>query len=79
MLTVSICCNDGNNGNFAGEVDGIEIHGVDGCNISLEPRTWPSPRFAWLADPPKPYDSRETMGFKDARFRFRCAPYKSRY
>ena len=79
MITVSICCNDGNNGDFAGDVAGIEIHGAGGCDISLEPRTWPSPKFAWLDTPPSPYDSCETMGFKVARFRFRCAPYKSWY
>jgi len=79
MITVSICCNDGDNGNFAGTVAGIEIHGADGCDISLEPRTWPSPKFAWLDTPPKPHDSRETAGFKVARFRFPCAHYKSWY
>jgi hypothetical protein len=79
MITVSICCNDPDNGNFDGHVAGIEIHGSEGCDIALEPRVFPSPSFRWLDDPPKPHDSRETAGFKVARFRFRCAPYKSWY
>ena len=79
MIIVSICCNDGDNGIFCGNVAGIEIHGSEGCDISLEPRTYPPPRFAWLKEPPKPHDSRETSGFKVARFRFRCAYYKDWY
>lgn len=79
MITVSMCCNDPDNGMFDGHVVGIEIHGADGCDITLEPRVVPSPSFRWLDDPPKPHDSRETAGFKVARFRFRCAPYKSWY
>lgn len=79
MITVSFCCNNPDNGIFDGRVAGVEIHGSDGCDISLEPRTIPAPRFAWLDDPPKPHDSCETAGFKVARFRFRCAPYRSWY
>jgi hypothetical protein len=79
MITVSFCCNDPDSGNFDGRIAGVEIHGADGCDVTLEPRTYPSPRFAWLVDPPKPHDTRETMGFKVARFRFRCAPFKSWY
>lgn len=29
MITVSFCCNDPDNGNFDGHVDGIEIHGIE--------------------------------------------------
>ena len=79
MITVSFCCNDPDNGNFDGRVAAVEIHGMEGCNVTLEPRTYPAPRFDWLDSPPKPHDSRETAGFKVARFRFRCAPYKSWY
>ena len=79
MITVSFCCNDPDNGNFDGHVQSIEIYGIEGCDITLEPRTYPAPKFAWLDDPPKPHDSRETAGFKVARFKFRCAPYKSWY
>ena len=79
MITVSVCCNDPDNGNFDGHVSAIEIHGIEGCDVSLEPRTYPSPLFRWLDNPPKWHDARETMGFKVARFRFACAPYKSWY
>lgn len=79
MITVSFCCNNPDNGNFDGRVASIEIHGAEGCDVTLEPRTCPEPRFSWLDEPPKPHDSRETMGFKVARFRFRCAPFKSWY
>lgn len=79
MITVSFCCNNPDNGCFDGTVSGIEIHGIDACDITLEPRTYPAPRFSWLDDPPKPHDSRETSGFKVARFRFRCAPFRSWY
>jgi len=53
MITVSVCCNDPDNGNFDGRVAGIEIHGAQSCDISLEPDTYPSPRFAWLDKPPE--------------------------
>lgn len=79
MICVSFCCNDPDNGNFDGHVASIEIYGAEGCSITLEPRTYPSPRFAWLNEPPRPHDARETMGFKVARFRFRCTPYRSWY
>jgi len=79
VITVSFCCNDPDNGNFDGRVAGIEIHGIEGCDVTLEPRTYPAPGFTWLDYAPKPHDSRETAGFKVARFRFRCAPYKSWY
>lgn len=79
MITVSICCNNPDNGSFDGRVAGIEIHGIDGCDVTLEPRTYPAPRFAWSNLPLKPHDPRETSGFKVARFRFRCAFYKSWY
>ena len=79
MITVSVCCNDPDNGLFDGRVAAIEIHGAEGCDITLKPRIYPAPRFAWLDNAPKPHDSRESMGFKVARFRFRCAPYKAWY
>ena len=79
MITVSVCCNNPDNGCFDGTVSAIEIHGCDGCDITLEPRTYPAPKFSWLADPPKLHDARETSGFKVARFKFRCAPFRSWY
>lgn len=79
MLIVSICVNDPENGNFDGHVAGIAIHGFEECDITLEPRVFPFPCFRWLDDPPKPHDAYETAGFKIARFKFRCALYKSWY
>lgn len=79
MVTVSICCNDPDNGSFCGTVASIEIHGMEGCDITLEPPTYPPPKFSWLDEPPKPHDSRETSGFKVARFRFRCRYFREWY
>jgi len=79
MIIVSFCCNNPDNGTFDGTVSAIEIHGSEGCDVTLEPSTYPAPRFSWLDNPPKPHSSRETAGFKVARFRFRCAPYRSWY
>lgn len=53
MIVVSFCCNNPDNGMFDGTVASIEIHGTPGYDITLEPRTYPPPRFDWLDKPPK--------------------------
>jgi len=44
MITVSVCCNDPDNGNFDGRVAGIEIHGAD-VVLAYRPKSrQPKPR-----------------------------------
>lgn len=79
-LTVSFCCNDPDNGNFAGCVAGIEIHGVDGCDIRFEPRRLPDPKFTLVEGVSKRFQAKGDTGrFRVARLLFGCSAWSSWY
>jgi hypothetical protein len=80
MITISLCCNDPDNGNFAGTVAAIEIHGTDGCDIRLEPRRFPDPRLTMVSKMPKRFRAhREDRAFRIARFVFPCLGWTNWY